>query len=330
MVYGYHHKSTEHFKTFTLPCFSMIATGDCSYESYCRFIHDHRLKCSCMKLFNSQNTQNANQRRPKNYNAGERGFVVFYWPPMGDQPHIPHTHRKYELPLPGTQYHSKDYAYLCMASMWDHFLLFLQQSSQQSVDEGALTLSAYQETNYVTGRSRLPVFRELSVRETRQSVQAKVMLPSPIGITDKAAFATPVAAKSLFQPMAMPMPMPLLFPSPSYLRSMMEEAEVEVETTAVSPVMMDEEESSTTSSSSSGEDEDAPDHDHDKHGRKVAVNRRLPFVDYESPRSRGAGHIGAVKSAKASVVSPPAVAHVQQLLDGADCFPPVIIAPRRS
>lgn len=316
MVYGHYHKNTEHFKTFTLPCFSMIATGDCSYESYCRFIHDHRLKCSCMKMFSQQNAQNAYQRRPKNYNAGERGFVVFYWPPSPDQPHIPHTHRKYELPLPSTQYHSKDYAYQCMASMWDHFLLFLQQSSQQSPegDEGDLTLSAYQESNFVTGRSRLSVFRELSVRETRRSVQAKVCLPSPMGVADhsKSAFATPVAGKSLFEnssKVITPMPMPMLFPSPSYHNLITANDSVAV--TETKAVMMEEEESFTTSDDEDdNEEDDGCEPGRDKHGRVIAVDRRRSLIMDKSPRSRGfAGYAGAVKASKngnGTVITPPA------------------------
>lgn len=163
-------RNSEHFKSFTLPCFSMIATGDCSYENYCKFIHDRRLKCNCRIMPPTVYDRKEMNRRQKNQNATEKGFVVFYWPPMNVEGHQGHyVDRKYHLPVNPGPGNSKDYSYSCMVSMWEHFITYLNSPAEQSIE-----FQAFGHGNPYTNRPRLPVFRELSLSEVKKSVNDKL------------------------------------------------------------------------------------------------------------------------------------------------------------
>lgn len=161
-------RNSEHFKSFTLPCFSMIATGDCSYENYCKFIHDRRLRCSCRIMHPTVYDRKEMNRRQKNQNATEKGFVVFYWPPMNVEGPGHYVDRKYHLPVNPMPGNSKDYSYSCMVSMWEHFITFLNSPTEQNLE-----FQAFGNSNPYTNRPRLPVFRELSMCEMKKSVTEK-------------------------------------------------------------------------------------------------------------------------------------------------------------
>lgn len=146
----------------------MIATGDCSYENYCKFIHDRRLKCYCRIVHPTVYDRKEMNRRQKNQNATEKGFVVFYWPPMHVEGHQGHyVDRKYHLPIhPGPGGH-KDYSYACMVSMWEHFIVYLHQNASHN---NTADVDVFGNLNPFTNRPRLPVFRDLSLSETKRSV----------------------------------------------------------------------------------------------------------------------------------------------------------------
>lgn len=172
-------RNAEHFKSFTLPCFSMIATGDCSYENYCKFIHDRRLKCTCRIMHPTLFDRKEMNRRQKNQNATEKGFVVFYWPPMNvEGPHSHHVDRRYHLPPHSMHGGHKDYSYSCMVSMWEHFIGHLTCQDEVNAD-----LMAFNHVNPYTNRPRLPLFRELSLSEVKRNMHRATpvdMYASPV------------------------------------------------------------------------------------------------------------------------------------------------------
>jgi hypothetical protein len=109
-------------------------------------------------------------RRQKNQNATEKGFVVFYWPPMNVEGHQGHyVDRKYHLPVNPMPGNNKDYSYSCMVSMWEHFITYLNSPVEQSIE-----FQAFGHGNPYTNRPRLPVFRELSLSEVKKSVTDKL------------------------------------------------------------------------------------------------------------------------------------------------------------
>jgi hypothetical protein len=144
----------------------MIATGDCSYENYCKFIHDRRLKCLCKVQPPSGFDRKEMNRRQRNQNATEKGFVVFYWPPMHPE-NLPsyHADRRYHLPMHSNSISCKDYSYSCMVSMWEHFIHHLNGTTSEDIE-----VQAFNPMNRFTNRPRLPIFSELACVEVKQSL----------------------------------------------------------------------------------------------------------------------------------------------------------------
>lgn len=141
----------EGAKSYTLPCFSMIATGGCSYECYCRFLHDERLLIDKKFGVKSGRLPKANDRR----STQEKGFVLFYWPPMQGTS-VPNKGQHYEI---GNGV-SKNYSYLCLVSMWDTYLQTVADCNEEKFASESEARAVY---NPVTNKRRLQVFRDLSL-----------------------------------------------------------------------------------------------------------------------------------------------------------------------
>lgn len=115
--------------TCTLPCFSIVATGACTYGKRCHFKHDYR----CINL----NIDTRKIDRKSNKPFKDTGHALFFWPAQSYQ---------------SETYEVSDNVIL--QSMWHHYLLSL--SPNNMFDEKEYTY------NFITKKRRLEVFQNLS------------------------------------------------------------------------------------------------------------------------------------------------------------------------
>ena len=113
----------------TLPCFSMISTGFCSYRDRCMFIHDRRCKSFGKRVKIIFGNNKALHK--------DIGFCLFYWPGQSNNSDT------YEV--------SED---RILQSLWHYYILSIS-SNNALPDEKEYY-------NHITGKLRLKVFEKLS------------------------------------------------------------------------------------------------------------------------------------------------------------------------
>lgn len=167
-----HSLSQEEAKSQTLPCFSMVSTGGCSYECYCKFVHDDRMLIDKRFGVKSGRLPRSHDRR----NTTEKGFVLFYWPPMHGKTNAEGKQR-YDLHHAAGKLGPKNYSYLCLVSMWNHYLdtIAMANACEFASDEEACAV-----VNPITKRKRLPIFRELSMSNISRPAE-----PVPLSVEFK-------------------------------------------------------------------------------------------------------------------------------------------------
>ena len=124
----------------TLPCFSTIATGFCTYGERCQFIHDYRCKNEICYTKHKRILSKSNNNKSFN----DIGHSLFFWPALTYQSET------YEVP--------ED---VLLQSMWYHYLISLSEDNIINQKENR------SEINLITQKSRLEVFQNLSKNRNR-------------------------------------------------------------------------------------------------------------------------------------------------------------------
>lgn len=177
-------------KALSLPCFSFCATGWCSYEGHCKFIHDERLLTTpklCQLAKASRSQSKGSQESFRKTAPTEKGYALFYWPPMSTLPQKGHlkgsNNIPYDLGAASSPSTPKTFSYLSLVSMWACFLENIELSNHGLFAD---PLSA-SPINPVTHRRRLPMFYELSMTEgprTAATATAAARNPSPYTVLE--------------------------------------------------------------------------------------------------------------------------------------------------
>lgn len=143
-----------------LPCRTFISTGSCPYSEKCVFLHSNEIVSKPIFI------------KIKRKSKDETGTDTFFWPtmPLGtvmsklDARNQPDIAQSYIVPAPGSYSTHSSINDSAVFSMWEYFLDFLATDSLSVVTQPRAVppLNPYQANNRFTGKSRLPVFRNLS------------------------------------------------------------------------------------------------------------------------------------------------------------------------
>lgn len=181
--------SNESSKLCRLPCRVHISTGSCPFRDRCCFLHDPRV---------SQKNRLYSDRRyssTKMKNTEDTTHDAFFWPPIPFSRNTRENNHEYVILPPDESAEEVLYEDQCIYSMWNHFVHLLPTAHLPSAHRSAEFSSLHDcdmVDNLFTGRSRLPVFIELSQTKPKNEVIDETICQTPIKQPDVQVFVSVV------------------------------------------------------------------------------------------------------------------------------------------